>query len=291
MLMMRPPSVMCRAASWGAAKTARTSMAQRRLSRNCEIWCASRSSRQHSVPGPAQYPGRPLIRWLPAGPELHERTGYPGRAAGRAGRCGLWMVPPRRAGCGYRTGQAIARWRAPMALSRLWLGGPQVQFQVGLVAAVVQVPTQPGEQLGEDGLDDAGPLLVQGPALGGVQPGGHLLPRMHHGGGGVAFGAAAGLPGFADDGDVQLGLAAGGEVASLAYPLSHRALRIGLLIPAAASTARALPSSGSRAPVSPGLSWVPMARITWPLQARADRTPRTVRTPRKPGRHAAHSCT
>ena len=59
------------------------------------------------------------------------------------------------------------------------------------------------------------------------------------------------------------------KLASLAYPASHRALPIGLVIPAAASTALALASSGCSALVSDGLSWVPMARITCFLQAMA----------------------
>jgi hypothetical protein len=35
-------------------------------------------------------------------------------------------------------------------------GGPQVQFEVGALAAVVRAGAWPGEQLGEDGFGDAG---------------------------------------------------------------------------------------------------------------------------------------
>jgi hypothetical protein len=42
-----------------------------------------------------------------------------------------------------------------------------VQFEVGAPAAVVQAGARPGEQLGEDGFDDAGALAVAGFAVGG----------------------------------------------------------------------------------------------------------------------------
>src|SRR5947207_16021010 len=45
-------------------------------------------------------------------------------------------------------------------------GGPQVQFEVGFGVPVVQVAAEAGEQLGEDGFDDAGALPVEGFALG-----------------------------------------------------------------------------------------------------------------------------
>ena len=46
----------------------------------------------------------------------------------------------------------------------------------GVAAAVVDVAAEPGEQLGEGGLDEGGAALVQLLAGRGGQPGGHFLP-------------------------------------------------------------------------------------------------------------------
>src|SRR6266699_3451414 len=64
----------------------------------------------------------------------------------------------------------------------------------GVVAAVVDVAAEPGEQLGEGGLDEAGAALVQLLAGRGGQPGGHFLPAGRER---AAAGAPAGLGGLA----------------------------------------------------------------------------------------------
>jgi hypothetical protein len=61
----------------------------------------------------------------------------------------------------------VLRWWARMALSRLWVAAPWVQFEVGALAAVVWAGAQPGGQLGEGGFGDAGALAVAGFAVGG----------------------------------------------------------------------------------------------------------------------------
>ena len=96
-------------------------------------------------------------------------------------------------------------------------GGLQVDLGIDDVAAVVQGVAEAGEQLGEDRLDDRLALLVDSLPLEGVQLGGHLLPGLA-GGGVLADGGLGGLAGFAGDGDVQLGAAAGGEVGIAGVP-------------------------------------------------------------------------
>jgi hypothetical protein len=67
-------------------------------------------------------------------------------------------------------------------------GGLQVQLGGDHVAAVVQGAAEPGEQLGEDGLDDGLALPVEGLALGGGQLGGHGLPAGRDDGAGAPGG-------------------------------------------------------------------------------------------------------
>src|SRR4029077_19508046 len=97
-------------------------------------------------------------------------------------------------------------------LERVVDGGPQVDFGGDHVAAVVQGAAEPGEQLGEDRLDDGFALLVRALPGGGVQPGGHGLPAGPAAQRGGAAGLLAGLGRFAGDGDVQFCRAGGGEV-------------------------------------------------------------------------------
>jgi len=62
--------------------------------------------------------------------------------------------PGTRAGSGGRAGGSPLP--GAEGLEQVVADGPQVQFEAGSGAAVVQVRAQPGEQLGEDGLDDVG---------------------------------------------------------------------------------------------------------------------------------------
>src|SRR5215472_7311255 len=97
-------------------------------------------------------------------------------------------------------------------------GGPQVKLELGFGVPVVQGAAEAVEQLGEDRLDDAGPLFVEGLAFGGVQPGGHLLPGGFHRLGVLAVAQPPGLAGFPGDRDIQLRLAGGGEVVLAGIP-------------------------------------------------------------------------
>src|SRR5215472_6795339 len=130
--------------------------------------------------------------------------GLAGCSAGRDGRCGR--------GGGGAPGPGADGFEQVVA------GGPQVQFEVGFGIPVVQVAAEAGEQLGEDRFDDAGSLPVEGFAFGGIEPGGHVLPRFLHRGGFVAIAQPPSLAGFLGDGDVQLGLTCGGEVVFAGVP-------------------------------------------------------------------------
>src|SRR5262249_20004258 len=133
---------------------------------------------------------------------------------GGGGRRGGWGGRPG-AGPGGHAG--VASWRAGRrrVAVRAWSGGgggwvpaPEVQElgEVvhgaqeldlgvdGVAAAVAEVAAEPGEQLGEGGLDLGGAPLVQFLPGRGGQPGGHLLPPGRQR---AAAGAAAGLGGLA----------------------------------------------------------------------------------------------
>src|SRR5258707_13726803 len=62
-------------------------------------------------------------------------------------------------------------------LEQVVAGGPQVQFEVDLLVAVAEVGAEAGEKLGGKRLDDPGAPPGEGPAFGGIPPGGPLLPR------------------------------------------------------------------------------------------------------------------
>src|ERR1700733_5290652 len=55
-------------------------------------------------------------------------------------------------------------------------GGPEGEFGVDVAAAVAEGAAEAGGELGEDGLDGGGALLVEGFFLGGVGGGGPFLP-------------------------------------------------------------------------------------------------------------------
>jgi hypothetical protein len=116
-----------------------------------------------------------------------------------------------------------------------------------------------GEQLGEDWFDDPGSLPVEGFAFGGIQPGGHLLPGVLHGGGFAAVAQPPGLAGFLGDGDVQLGLAGGGEIVLAGVPGVEQRFGDGAGDAGGGQVGPGLSGSGCKAPVSAGLSWAAMA--------------------------------
>src|SRR5438874_6117928 len=90
-------------------------------------------------------------------------------------------------------------------------GAQQLDLGVdGVAAAVADVAAEPGEQLGEGGLDEGGAAFVETLAGRGGQPGGHFLPAGREGAAGVAL--AAGLAGLAVDRDEQQQVLQGLEV-------------------------------------------------------------------------------
>src|SRR5580693_3055788 len=118
----------------------------------------------------------------------------PGRRAGGAG----WLLVY---GLRWSGGQGGVASPVIQELGEVVDGGQELDLGVdGVAAAVVDVAAEPGEELGEGGLDLGGAAGVEALAGRGGEPGGHFLPSRGHGGTAVA---AAGLGGFVADRDRQ----------------------------------------------------------------------------------------
>src|SRR5512138_3131827 len=86
-------------------------------------------------------------------------------------------------GCAWSGGEAGLPAPEVQELAEVVHGARQLDLGVdGVAAAVVDVAAEPGEQLGEGGLDEGGAALVQLLAGRGGQPGGHFLPAVREGG-------------------------------------------------------------------------------------------------------------
>ena len=124
-------------------------------------------------------------------------------------------------GCAWSGGGGGVASPVVQELAEVVDGGQELDLGVGgVAAAVVEVAAEPGEELGEGGLDEGGAAPAEALAGRGGQPGGHLLPAGGQGAGGAG---AAGLDGLAADRDqehqvVQLGEAGGGGVAVIGQP-------------------------------------------------------------------------
>lgn len=138
-------------------------------------------------------------------------------------------------------------------------GGPEVEFEIGFGVAAVQVVAEAGEELGEDGLDDVGPLPVEGFAFVGGELGGHLLPGLLLRFGLLAVFEPSGLAGFPGDGDVQVAFAGGGEVRVAGVSGVEQDLADLLADAGGVQGGAGFGEQGCRAATPAGLGWAVMA--------------------------------